>query len=526
MNTLNGYPRISKRARIWLGSIALGCLGAISLLLVTLPSTSPEIELPPLPPEASSAQVHSFCGACHAYPPPDSFPRSVWRKEVKQAYDFFAKAPRLTIDYPPLESVVSYYEKRAPESLILIPRTASRSAIPIQFERHGFRVPDEKAIPRVTYLQVVHLARDKRPEILVCDTDQNQIQLLDPNEPLKPWRVLAKGFCCAHAEVVDLNRDGIDDIVLACLGSFYATDRRVGSVVWLKGKGDGTFAPVVLLEGIGRVADVQAADFNGDGTLDLVVAVFGWREHGEILHLENRTTDWSQPRFDVHRIDDRHGTVHVPIVDLNHDGKPDFVALISQEHETLVAFLNEGAGRFRKENIFTAPHPAFGSSGIQLVDVDGDADFDVLYTNGDSLDAPYVLKPYHGVQWLENRGTFPFEHHRLIDVCGAARAVAADLDGDGLQDVVVSTFLPEEYFPQRKDMKLDSILLLMQGPKGQFSTHVLESESCDHLTCAISDMDGDGRPDLVVGNFMKRGTEADAITVWKNRPKTARSSPP
>lgn len=526
MNRSNQKLPASKRTPVLIGLAGLAGLAAVAFLLASKPTTQPEVEWPPLPPEASAEQVHAFCGACHAYPPPDSFPRSAWRKEVKQAYDFFAKAPQLAIDYPPLESVVSYYENRAPESLTLLSRPASNSLLPIQFERRGFRVPDDKAIPRVTFSQIVRLARDQRPKILVCDTDQDQVLLLDPHETAKAWQTLGKGFCCAHAEVVDLNRDGIDDIILACLGSFYATDRRVGSVVWLKGKSDGTFDPMVLLEGIGRVADVQAADFNGDGAVDLVVGVFGWREHGEILYLENRTTDWSQPRFDVHNLDDRHGTVHVPIVDLNHDGKPDFVALISQEHETIVAFLNEGAGRFRKETIFTAPHPAFGSSGIQLVDLDGDGDVDVLYTNGDSLDAPYVLKPYHGVQWLENRGSYPFESHRLVDICGAARAVAADLDGDGLQDVVVSTFLPEEYFPQRKAMKLDSLLLLLQGPKGQFSPHVLESESCDHLTCAINDMDGDGRPDLVVGNFKKRGLGADAITVWKNRPKTARTSLP
>jgi hypothetical protein len=50
----------------------------------------------------------------------------------------------------------------------------------------------------------------------------------------------------------------------------------------MAGGPDGTFTPVILLKGVGRVADVQAADFNGDGKLDLVVGVFGWRNTGEI----------------------------------------------------------------------------------------------------------------------------------------------------------------------------------------------------------------------------------------------------
>src|SRR5207248_11773234 len=167
----------------------------------------------------------------------------------------------------------------------------------------------------------------------------------------------------------------------------------------------GNFTAIPLLEGVGRVADVQAADFRGVGKLDLIVAVFGLRDTGEILYLENRTTDWTHPVFVPHVLDDRTGGIHVPVADLNGDGRPDFVALISQEHETVVAFLNEGNGRFRKETIYEAPHPAYGSSGIQLVDLDGDGDLDVLFTNGDSLDEN-TLKPYHGVQWLENKGSF------------------------------------------------------------------------------------------------------------------------
>ena len=45
---------------------------------------------------------------------------------------------------------------------------------------------------------------------------------------------------------------------------------------------------------------------------------------------------------------------------------------------------------------------------------------DVLLTNGDSLDPPPILKPYHGLTWLENKGTFPFEPHRLADCYGIA----------------------------------------------------------------------------------------------------------
>src|SRR5262249_60292151 len=117
-------------------------------------------------------------------------------------------------------------------------------------------------------------------------------------------------------------------------------------------------------------------------------------------------------------------------IDLDGDGRLYFVALISQEHEAVVAFLNDGGGEFHRETIFSANEPAFGSSGIQLVDLDGDGDVDVLYTNGDTFDSFYP-KPYHSIRWLENCGTFPFVDHLLTAMPGVHRALARALDGGG-----------------------------------------------------------------------------------------------
>jgi hypothetical protein len=517
---MSDHSSLNRRWKMGLAvlTLALLVLTVAGYFLLTHPVASlPAVTLAPAATEATAEQVHQFCSACHAYPPPDTFPKSAWRREVKQGYDFFFKNPRLRLAFPPLESVALYYEKRAPQMLPVLNPVVATTPPPVRFERRGFPFPNAAVPPAITNVNLVHLFNRRQLDILVCDAVRDQVLVLKPYDPTPAWQVLAQGFCCAHAEVVDLDGDGIPDILLACLGSFYATDDKVGSVVWLRGKADGTFTPISLLEGVGRVADVQAADFNGDGKLDLVVAVFGWRETGEILYLENRTTNWARPVFVPHTVDSRHGAIHVPVGDLNGDGRPDFVALISQEHETVVAFLNEGNGRFRPETIYTAPHPAFGSNGIQLLDLDGDGDLDVLLTNGDALNAPYLLKPYHGVQWLENRGSFPFVHHRLADLYGAGRAVAADLDGDGDLDIVVVSYLPAEYFPERQERKLDSVLLLEQTAPGQFVRHRFETVTCDHLTCALGDVNGDGKIDLVTGNFLKVGpASADAIVIWKN----------
>jgi len=271
---------------------------------------------------------------------------------------------------------------------------------------------------------------------------------------------------------------------------------------------------VVLAGGLPRVADAQAVDVDGDGDLDLIVAAFGWRTSGGIYLLENRTKDYQSPVFVNREIDPRSGAIHVPVVDLNRDGHPDFVALLAQHHEAVVAFLNDGQGNFRAETIDQAPHPAWGSSGLELVDLDGDGDVDVLVTNGDMLD-DFQVKPYHGIRWLENRGSFPFVPHAIANLPGAHRARAVDLDGDGDLDVVASGFVDfsAESTPLSAVSSYPSLVWLERTSPGTFVRHTLERGG-RHVTLDVGDYDRDGRMDIVVGNFRTGG--GPWLEVWKN----------
>ena len=116
--------------------------------------------------------------------------------------------------------------------------------------------------------------------------------------------------------------------------------------MWLRGRRDGTFS-AGNLTGWPRVADVEAANFDGDGKPDLAVAAFGWRRTGDFTILKNTTTDYDAPSFSPIQVDPRTGAIHAIPVDINGDGLKDVVVLFSQEHETVVAFINQGGMRFR-----------------------------------------------------------------------------------------------------------------------------------------------------------------------------------
>jgi hypothetical protein len=343
----------------------------------------------------------------------------------------------------------------------------------------------------------------------------------DPARRPGELREIAKVPNPARASLVDLDRDGLDDLLVADIGFFMPEDHEKGAVVWLRRKADGSYEKRALAEKLPRVADVQAADFDGDGDLDLVVAAFGLYTRGGILLLENRTTDWKEPQFVPATLDERSGALHVPTADLDGDGRIDFVALLAQQHEAVVAFLDRGAAVFEKKAIFAAPTPAWGSTGIDLVDFDGDGDLDVLMTNGATLDDATV-KPWHGVRWLENRGGFPFEPHDLAALPGAHRARAADLDGDSDLDVAVASLLPD---PERRHGSLASLVWLERKASGTFERHTLQAGQLSHATLDLGDVEGDGDVDLVTGNFVgftfartDTGFRADGwVELWENR---------
>lgn len=468
-----------------------------------------------------------FCGNCHAVPSPQSFPKDAWHEEVSKGFDFYTQSGRTDLEPPPLERVVKFFRSRAPEKIVIPPARDDSTASPIRFHRTASSVAAQAPQPAIATMRWDRLSANERPVLLACDMGSGEVRFVRPNPDGFAFESLARLDNPAHAVPVDLDGDGLLDLVVADLGSRLPADHAAGRVVWLRRTSHDAYEVVVIQDGLGRVADVEPGDFDGDGDVDLIVAEFGWHKTGRIVLLENKTSAGQIVQFELHVVDSRPGTIHVAVTDLNGDGRLDFVALISQEHETIEAFLNEGPGRFRRETIFAAGDPAFGSSGIELVDLDQDGDLDILYTNGDTFDSFY-LKPYHGIRWLENQGDGAFEVHHLADMPGVHRALAGDLDGDGDLDIVACSLIPRKLFGQQSGSDFDALLWLEQYSPGKFARHSLLRSDCHFAALALGDFDDDGDLDIAVGGFGEGSTSVPEATVLWNEgrvgPPTDRAS--
>ena len=365
--------------------------------------------------------------------------------------------------------------------------------------------------PRMAYVAIADLDRDGLPDVLACDALLNRIGWIR-QFPAGTFTetTIADIPAPAHVTAIDFDGDGDLDLLVAALGVLMPSNNRVGSVMLLENDGAQRFTTHVLAERIARVADVEAGDLDGDGDLDLAVAGFGY-DDGDTSWLENKG-GW---KFEQHVLLRLSGAINAVVTDLNHDGRLDIVALISQEWEEIWAFVNDGGGRFTQQMIWGSTNADFGSSWISVADMDRDGDPDIVYSNGDAFDyAPANSRPWQGVQWLENAGNLQFTFHRLADLPGASSPQVGDIDGDGDLDVVVVSANNDW-----NDPNAPSLVWLENDGRMRFAMHAIASSPTHLMTLAVGDLDGDGKPDLVAaGMHINRPYDRmGRVTAWMNR---------
>jgi len=430
----------------------------------------------------------TYCSSCHLAPAPEAITKEHWPTlfDLMKGWILERRLPFVEADYAGL---LAHFQSHAPEQFEPVPDEFPESPIPFQRGEVGRKCTAER--PKITHVLVTDLDKDGSEDVLVCDDVAGRVSWLKVSGGSWNEIDLAEIKTPVKTTVLDYNGDGHLDIVVASMGFISPTDDLIGSVWLLVNRGDQTFEARRLIGGLPRVADVKPIDYNRDGKIDFAVACFGWRKTGGILLLEQVTTTL----FLEHRVIERNGAMQIEVADFDGDGTEDFFALFSQEHESIELYLNDGNGRFGQRTIARAPHPAWGSSGFQVVDLDRDHDLDLVCTNGDMMDEVSLAKPYHGVRWLENHeGEFLLRE--VAQMPGCYRAVAKDMDGDGHLDILASSLnftWTSHDFP--------SLIWLRNDGRQHFTAHSILHAPTNLAAMDAGDLNDDGLTDIIVGGM-------------------------
>ncbi|MCK5101849.1 MAG: VCBS repeat-containing protein [Cyclobacteriaceae bacterium] len=365
--------------------------------------------------------------------------------------------------------------------------------------------------PMISHIIVEDLDNDGLMDVVVCDAKDNFISWIR-QFPVNVYteKILAKDLIApAHVQAFDFDNDGDKDLMVAVLGLLYPSNDKIGSVVILENDGQYHFKDHVVVEKIARVSDVRAGDLDGDGDMDLAVAQFGY-DDGETRWIEN-LGNWD---FKTHMLQNLSGPINVEIVDIDDDNDLDIISLVSQEWEEIYCYLNDGNGDFQMKLLWGSDNEDFGSSGIYMYDLNQDGRLDILYANGDAFDyIPPQGKPWHGLQWFENKGNLNFEYHRICTLIGAYSLRPSDIDQDGDIDLfAVSAFnLWEEPTSQ-------SFIWMENIGDTQFMKRDITNAPTHLIILEPGDFNKDGLTDFVTGGMYPYPPfdRMSRVTLWIN----------
>jgi len=229
----------------------------------------------------------------------------------------------------------------------------------------------------------------------------------------------------------------------------------------------------------GDISDILAADFNGDGYMDIAV-IDPETKAFRVLLGDRKMTFKKEYEKKLKEI----GKLLVGAADFNGDGKLDLAVENSKAKKYFTIFPGDGKGGFGKGKSVRAkgePDTWFRDVGTCDVDNDGKPDvvgFIMRYGSNGTIVA------------LRNRGNFKFDQIKKTDEKGLEGIVACDFNGDFCADFFASEILD------------DKIYFYKNNGSGGFSQGAVTNWSDMGSKIYAADLNGDGKPDLLgSGNY-------------------------
>jgi len=301
------------------------------------------------------------------------------------------------------------------------------------------------------------------------------------------------GYVPFSVAVADVNGDGKPDLVVANSYACYVGSCLTGSVAVLLGNSDGTFKTAVTYDSGGaQTYSVVIADVNGDGKPDIVLANYCVSRDSCVNGLVGVLLGNGDGTFKpaVTYNSGGYGTGSVAVADVNSDGNPDLLVANYCDRlgcpGSVGVLLGNGDGTF--QDVVTYGSGVNFARSVAVADVNSDGKVDVLIGSQCRV-YPYNCQDLVGVLLGNGDGTFqPVVTYNSGDQYESS-VVVADVNGDGKPDLLTT------------NLSSDIVGVLLNKGDGTFQTVVTYKLGGAHaFSVAVADVNDDGKPDLVVAH--------------------------